>query len=59
MKRTARTQVALTIAGFTALLIEAVKQQRREIAELQAQLRKRTAKQARLESRLVQLEADR
>ncbi len=44
---------------LTALLIEAVKQQRREIAELQAQLRKRTAKQARLESRLVQLEADR
>jgi hypothetical protein len=44
---------------LTALLIEAVKQQRREIAALQAQLRKRTAKQALLESRLAQLEADR
>jgi hypothetical protein len=44
---------------LTALLIEAVKQQRREIAALQAQLRKRTAKQVLLESRLAQLEADR
>jgi hypothetical protein len=43
---------------LTALLIEAVKQQRREIATLKAQLRKRTAKQALLESRLNQLEAD-
>jgi len=44
---------------LTALLIEAVKQQRREIAALQSQLRKRTAKQALLESRLAQLEAGR
>jgi Chaperone of endosialidase len=44
---------------LTALLIEAVKQQRREIAALKAQLRKRAAKQAFLESRLDQLKADR
>jgi Chaperone of endosialidase/TGF-beta propeptide len=44
---------------LTALLIEAVKQQRHEIAALQAQLRKRAAKQAFLESRLDQLKADR
>jgi len=44
---------------LTALLIEAVKQQQREISALRAQLRKRAAKEATLESRLERLEQDR
>ena len=41
---------------LTALLIEAVKQQQKQIATLRAQLRKRAVKDALLESRLAQLE---
>jgi trimeric autotransporter adhesin len=41
---------------LTALLIEAVKQQQREIAALRARLRKRAANDVLLESRLAQLE---
>jgi trimeric autotransporter adhesin len=44
---------------LTALLIEAVKQQQREISTLRAQLRKGEAKQAMLQSRLVRLEQNR
>ena len=44
---------------LTALLIEAVKQQQKEISALRAQLRKRAAKEATLESRLERLEQDR
>ena len=41
---------------LTALLIEAVKQQQREISGLRTQLRKRAAKEPALESRLERLE---
>jgi len=44
---------------LTALLIEATKQQQREISALQAQLKKRAAKEAMLESRLKHLEQER
>ena len=44
---------------LTALLIEAVKQQQKQIAALRSQLHKQTLKHARLESRLAQFEADR
>jgi hypothetical protein len=44
---------------LTALLIEAVKQQQREISTLRKQLRTRVAKEAALESRLEQLEQKR
>jgi Chaperone of endosialidase len=43
---------------LTALLIEAVKQQQREIAALRTQVRKSAAKDALLESRLAQLERE-
>jgi len=41
---------------LTALLIEAVKQQQKEISALRAQLRERAAKEAALESRLERIE---
>jgi Chaperone of endosialidase len=44
---------------LTALLIEAVKQQQREISVMRRQLQRRAAKEAALESRLEQLEQDR
>jgi len=43
---------------LTALLIEAVKQQHKEISALRAQLRKRDAEQVMLESRLERLEQE-
>jgi len=44
---------------LTALLIEAVKQEQREISALRTQLHKRAAQEAALESRLEQLEQHR
>jgi hypothetical protein len=44
---------------LTALLIEAVKQQQREISGLRGKLQRRAAKEAALESRLARLEQDR
>jgi len=43
---------------LTAVLIEAVKEQQREISALRTQLRKRAARDAMLESRLARLEGD-
>ena len=43
---------------LTALLIEAVKQQQKEIAVLRDQLKKRAAKDALVELRLAQLEQE-
>ena len=58
-EKNGRDAQSVDYSRLTALLIEAVKQQQKQIAALRAQLRTETLKGARLESRLTQLEKER